>query len=78
MLNETIFLVGGAICAVAGGLFLGVLAAEGALQSAPVLAYPGVLFLVMAVIFLYTGWSARQYRLDLLRTGEAGVNEPRP
>ncbi len=72
MLNETIFLLGGSLCLAAGALFLGSLAVFGALALAPVLAFPGVLLLVMAFLFLYTGWDARRDRLKLLASGEAG------
>jgi hypothetical protein len=73
MLVERVFLLGGALCLVAGVLMLGALASFGAFAVDPFLATPGVLFLGFGALFVYVGVGARRERRSLLRLGEEGI-----
>lgn len=73
MLLERAFFIGAALCAAAGVLLIGALAIFGALSIDPLLAFPGLLFLLFAGVFFYVSGEARRDRRALLRVGEEGT-----
>jgi hypothetical protein len=73
VLVERIFLIGGILCLLAGGLMLGALAVYGAFAIDPFLGVPGFLFLGFGAMFVYVSVDARRARLALLRLGREGI-----